>query len=82
MFVGDDLILSKKECEAFTKHAVVIEEKIDGANLGIWMTENFELRFQNRSKFVTSASATQWQQLDVWAKEHSSSLYNLLGLIT
>jgi hypothetical protein len=70
--------MSSKETKKFLLQPIVVEEKIDGANLGVWMNSSYQLRFQNRAKFVTSASATQWNQLDVWAKENSSSLFNLL----
>ena len=43
------------------------------------MTDGFELRFQNRGKFVNRESGSQWRALDEWASRHSSSLYELLA---
>jgi len=68
--------------DAFLTHTPLrVEEKIDGANLGISI-ENFELRFQNRSHYVNSATATQFSMLDAWAKEHSRELYEFLAPTT
>lgn len=57
---------------------VIVEEKIDGANLGISLSENWEPLFQNRSHYVSSAFATQWKALDTWWEEHSWAICQLL----
>lgn len=77
-----DVVCTKAELAEFLAERVTVEEKIDGANLGISMTEQFELRFQNRSHFVNSASAAQWSGLDAWAAQHSADLYTLLAPFT
>lgn len=74
----DDLVMDKKDLQRFLANHVVIEEKIDGANLGISITEDYEIRFQNRSHYVTSESATQWKTLDQWKRQHQEALYSLL----
>jgi atypical dual specificity phosphatase len=59
---------------------VTVEEKIDGANIGISLDANTgRLVAQNRSHWVTSASATQFKQLDQWMDEHRDELVALLG---
>jgi len=63
-------MMEPKEAVKFTQQRVVIEEKVDGANLGISVTEDFQIRFQNRSHFVNSATATQFKQLDNWVAQH------------
>ncbi len=52
----DDLLLDKHEMKEFLSHNITIEEKIDGANLGISLTSYHQLTFQNRSHYVTSQS--------------------------
>ncbi len=61
-----------------TKILVAIEEKVDGANLGISLGENMEIRVQNRSHFVNSQTHRQFSTLDSWLSEHSGELYDLL----
>jgi hypothetical protein len=59
-----------------------VEEKIDGANLGVSMADDLSLRFQNRSHFVNAGTAAQWSQLDTWASQNSADLYTLLAPFT
>jgi len=66
----DDLLMDQKEMLEFLKNQVTLEEKIDGANLGISLTSDYQLTFQNRSHYVTSQSATQWKTLDLWVSQH------------
>lgn len=42
------------------------------------MYYNYEIRFQNRSHYVTSESASQWKMLDQWKRNHQESLYSFL----
>jgi len=63
-------LMDKKEATPFFTKTVSVEEKVDGANLGISCTADFKLLFQNRSHFVTSASATQWKGLEDWVANH------------
>lgn len=64
---------------AFLKNPLIIEEKVDGANLGISIDpEDFKFRFQNRSHWVTSQSSAQWKTLDIWLQQHSASLSQVL----
>jgi hypothetical protein len=73
------VVCTKGELADFLKHAVTVEEKIDGANLGVSMSDQFELRFQNRAHFVNSGSAAQWSGLDAWSAQFSADLYTLLA---
>ena len=78
----DDLLMDKREVDAFLASAhehggLIIEEKIDGANLGISMDpETYQLRYQNRSHFVTSECLLILSFLPT----SSSSFYVLLVL--
>ena len=57
---------------------VCIEEKVDGANLGITVDDDLKLVVQNRSHFVNSKTHPQFSTLDAWVEEHSAALYELL----
>eukprot|EP01120_Amphizonella_sp_Union-15-10_P007084 TRINITY_DN2359_c0_g1_i2.p1 TRINITY_DN2359_c0_g1~~TRINITY_DN2359_c0_g1_i2.p1 ORF type:complete len:145 (-),score=15.75 TRINITY_DN2359_c0_g1_i2:64-498(-) len=66
----DDLLMDKTEAQIFFSSTVIVEEKVDGGNLGISLTEDWNLTFHNRGHYVTSASAIQWKNLDNWVKQH------------
>jgi len=76
----DDLVMTKKEAENLLKSSTfVIEEKVDGANIGLSMDENFTIRAQNRSHYVNSSTHKQFSTLDAWINEHSEDLYKILS---
>ena len=59
---------------------VAMEEKVDGANLGISVDpETMQFRVQNRSHFVNSKTHRQFGTLDSWLSEHSEGLFEVLG---
>ena len=90
----DDLLLDKGEENSFyTRQSanarrggggqgqgvlVAIEEKVDGANLGISIGKDMQLKVQNRSHYVNSKTHRQFSILDSWLAEHSSALYSIL----
>lgn len=57
---------------------VVVEEKVDGANLGISIGSDLRLQAQNRSHFVTSSTHKQFSPLDTWLETHSSALFEVM----
>jgi len=75
----DDLLMDKRDVDAFLAAGdLVVEEKIDGANLGISLDRTTgALRVQNRAHFVNSASATQFRGLDAWAQANPA-VYDVL----
>lgn len=76
----DDLLMTSSEAnEFFTRNqTVVIEEKVDGANLGFSIDSNNKILIQNRSHFVNSKTHKQFNVLDTWIEKHSSSLFEIL----
>lgn len=59
---------------------VAMEEKVDGANLGISIdAETLQFKVQNRSHFVNSKTHRQFASLDSWLSEHSEGLFKVLG---
>jgi atypical dual specificity phosphatase len=79
----DDLIFSAQEVEDFLRprpgHTFVVQEKIDGANMGISVNpETQDFLVQNRSHFVNSKSHLQFKSLDLWLSGHRDSLWQIL----
>jgi atypical dual specificity phosphatase len=79
----DDLILSSSDAEAFLQLSdpsttVVVEEKVDGANLGISLDSSGAFKVQNRSHYVNSKSHAQFKKLDKWLDDHYEGLSTIL----
>ncbi len=75
----DDLLMSVKEKEVFLNTEIIIEEKIDGANMGISIDpDTFEIKIQNRSHFINSTYHAQFKKLDKWISDHQSELYEII----
>lgn len=75
----DDRMLSSEDYEMFMNDQnVFITEKVDGAQLGISIDDQFKIRVQNRSHYVNSKSHSQFEKLDKWIMDHSQSLYEVL----
>jgi ATP-dependent RNA circularization protein (DNA/RNA ligase family) len=75
----DDKLLSPDEAQDVLAHEVVVEEKLDGANVGISVGPDEKLRAQNRGQYVTSPSAGQFEGLSRWMGLHESPLFDALG---
>jgi len=75
----DDLLLTERDAQEWLARPLVLEEKVDGANLGISLSsDQSQLLFQNRSHYVTSASHVQFKQLDSWVRDHTHELWQIL----
>lgn len=74
----DDLLLGRDDEALFLGMRVSVEEKLDGANLGVSIGADGAVRFQNRAHYITAASAGQFRALDAWLAEHRFELFDLL----
>lgn len=74
----DDKVLASNEAVALLNHHVTVEEKLDGANLGISLDPFGELRFQNRGQFLQPPFSGQFARLTGWAGQHRQSLATVL----
>lgn len=62
-----DKVLSPNEARELLSGALVVEEKVDGANLGFSVDEHGMLRGQNRGSYVDlDAPKGQWKPLKRW----------------
>ena len=75
----DDKVLSAAEAEDFLAHTVVLEEKVDGANLGFSVGCDGEVRAQNRGQFLASPLTGQFARLNEWLAIHEETLFDALG---
>ncbi|BEJ17483.1 hypothetical protein CspHIS471_0608840 [Cutaneotrichosporon sp. HIS471] len=71
---ADDLV-----SPADIKGPASVEEKLDGANMGLSLDWDGKLVAQNRSHWVSSASAPQFRALDTLLASHDSALRRILG---
>jgi ATP-dependent RNA circularization protein (DNA/RNA ligase family) len=71
----DDKVLSPADAAAFLAGEVVIEEKVDGANMGISLAPDGRLRVQSRGNYLAPGkSHGQWNRLWRWLAEHREPL--------
>jgi atypical dual specificity phosphatase len=74
----DDVRVDLGSLNAFQGH-VVITEKIDGANMGLSLSnDRTQIVIQNRSHYVNSASHEQFKKLGLWIERHKEELIKLL----
>jgi hypothetical protein len=75
----EDRVLADSEVTAFLRGEVVVEEKVDGANIGISVTSNRTLSVQNRGAFLERPAPVQFQPLWSWLGNRSDQLIAELG---
>lgn len=73
-FPRDDKIMSSKEVAAMLKGDVLVEEKLDGANLGLSFTSDGRLLVQNRGQYLNYPFNGQFSKLRQWLDSHESLL--------
>lgn len=70
----DDKVLSSGEASALLAQEVVVEEKLDGANLGVSISENGGLRAQNRGQYLQPPFSGQFARLTSWLTAHEDRI--------
>jgi ATP-dependent RNA circularization protein (DNA/RNA ligase family) len=75
----DDKVLSAAEVNDLLHAPVVVEEKLDGANLGFSVGPGGKLRAQNRGQYLESPHAGQFVRLPEWIALHGTRLSAALG---
>lgn len=74
----DDKVLSVDEARVLLSADVVLEEKVDGANLGFSLSAEGELRVQNRGQFLAEPHGGQFARLPQWLAMHGSGIGDVL----
>lgn len=74
-----DKLLKSVECDAFIASEIIIEEKIDGANIGISFDSYGEILVQNRGSYIRQGSHPQFSPLWNWVYERIEYFKKILG---
>ena len=74
----DDKVLSPSEVTVLLAGDVVVEEKLDGANVGLSLTPDGNLRAQNRGQYLSEPQAGQFARLPAWLAQHGEGLLAVL----
>ncbi len=77
--VRNDKVLSLRERDFFLTQVVTVEEKIDGANLGISFDSEGNILVQNRGDYLQAPMNGQWKKLTMWLNLRSDSLFDVLA---
>ncbi len=75
----DDKVLATSEADLFLRDPVVLEEKVDGANLGLSIGPSGILRAQNRGQYLHRPFTGQFSRLNAWFAHHEDALRDVLG---
>ena len=71
----DDKVLKPAEVTEFLSDEVVVEEKVDGANLGLSLGSDGRVRAQSRGNYLAPGrSHAQWNPLWPWIAQHREDL--------
>lgn len=70
----DDKVLSQEDAAALLEGDVIVEEKVDGANLGISLAPDGGLRAQNRGQYLLEPFGGQFSKLEGWLARHRRAL--------
>lgn len=74
----DDKLLSSAEAQLLLAGKVVVEEKLDGANLGVSLDTDNRLRVQNRGQYLVEPYAGQFSRLPGWLAQHNIGIRKVL----
>ena len=75
MDIRTDKILSKEEVHIFLGNEIYVEEKIDGANLGISFNDRGECLLQNRGDYLYFPLSGQWSALNKWLNINENTIF-------
>ena len=75
----DDKVLSPDEAAELLAGDVVIEEKLDGANLGLSVSPDGVLHAQNRGQYLPQPFHGQFSRLGPWLAAHEDRLFDAHG---
>lgn len=76
--IRDDKLLAQEEAELFYSNPVIIEEKVDGANVGISMSPDGKLQVQNRGNYIRPGKHPQFDTLWEWLYKRAHLLSDTL----
>lgn len=74
----EDKVMSPNEVKALLAGDVVVEEKLDGANVGLSLAPDGRLRAQNRGQYLAEPHAGQFARLPAWLGQHGEDLRSVI----
>jgi hypothetical protein len=74
-----DKVLPLAKAEEILEGVVTVEEKLDGANLGISVNDEGALTFQNRGQYLDPPFLGQFARLTGWSTQHRQVLESMLN---
>lgn len=74
----NDKVLASDDVGALLADTVVVEEKLDGANLGLSVSREGEIRAQNRGQYLIEPFGGQFSRLAAWLAQHRYTLLDHL----
>lgn len=74
----DDKVLSSNEVTKLLSGIVVVEEKLDGANIGLSLAQDSSIRAQNRGQYLAEPHAGQFSRLSAWLAQNDEMLRSVL----
>ena len=75
----DDKLMSSGEARSLLSGSVIVEEKLDGANLGFSVGPTGASRAQNRGHYLVEPYIGQFTRLSGWMSQHGAGLATELG---
>ena len=75
---GDKLVDDATR-QQLLSHPVTVEEKVDGANVGLWFDRNNTMQLQNRGELIGTQAHPQFDPLKAWAAIRHYQLNQFLG---
>ncbi len=77
--IRDDKVMTESEKKELLGHELIIEEKVDGANLGISFDAEGNILVQNRGAYLNLPSSGQWKNLSGWLKSRINALFDQIA---
>jgi ATP-dependent RNA circularization protein (DNA/RNA ligase family) len=76
--IRNDKVMTDEQRNEFLKNGIIVEEKVDGANLGISFDPSGELLVQNRGAVLQAPFTGQWKILPDWLAVKVDALFDAL----
>lgn len=77
--IRGDKVFTASERDEFLLHTLTVEEKVDGANLGISFDAEGNIRAQNRGAYLNLPGSGQWKKLGEWLVLRADTLFKHLS---
>lgn len=74
----DDKVMSPSEAAELLAGDVVVEEKLDGANVGLSLASDGSLRAQNRGQYLAEPNSGQFARMPAWLAQHSQAIISVI----